>query len=120
MIIDLKKIKDEQEICLSHEYDPHRYELDFDDCRYTSPVKLEGSAYRQKESLEVKGRLVSTCQIMCSRCLKEFNRELHEAFDLYFDITNKHEIDITEDIREQLISIIPDYLFRNNNYAMNH
>jgi uncharacterized protein len=103
MIIDLKKIKDEQEIRLSHEYNPHRQELDFDDFYYTVPVKLEGSAYRQNESLEVKGHLTSTCRIICSRCLKEFNSDINEGFDLYFDITNKHEIDITDDIRELLI-----------------
>jgi uncharacterized protein len=35
--------------------------------------------------------------------LKELENPIDEEFDLYYDVTNKHELDITDDIREQLI-----------------
>jgi len=107
MIINLNKIKDEQEIAIDHQYDPQNEQLEFDDCHYAEPITFSGSATRQLNSLHVKGNLDSTSVVMCSRCLSENSVKIHEEIDLFFDITNKHEIDITPEVREQLILLHP-------------
>lgn len=103
MIIDLKKIKDEQELRVSHEYDPIRCETEFDDWHYVEPVHLSAAVHRQNDVLDIKGILTSRCRITCSRCLKELEVPIEEEVDLCFEIANKHELDITDEIREQLI-----------------
>lgn len=103
MIIDLKKIKDEQEVAITHTYDSEEEQLEFDDCHYVQPVTFTGTALRQVYSLHVTGTLDSTCVVVCSRCLAEKQVTVHEPVDLYFDIARKHEIDITPEVREQLI-----------------
>jgi len=107
MIINLNKIKDEQEIAINHQYDPANEQLEFDDCHYAEPITLSGSATRQVSSLHVKGNLDSTCVVTCSRCLSEHSVKVHETFELFFDVTNKHEIDITPEVREQMIFLHP-------------
>ena len=103
MKIDLRSIKDDQERLLDHYYDPVTHELEFDDCHYDNPIHLAGTAVRQNETLHVRGRLESHCVLTCSRCLEEFGKDISELFDNYYDIKNKHVIDITDDIREQII-----------------
>jgi uncharacterized metal-binding protein YceD (DUF177 family) len=103
MIIDLNTIKDEQEIRVSHAYDPLQCELEFDDWHYVEPVSLTALIHRQNDVLDITGALSSICRITCSRCLKEFDMQINEDLRLCLDISNKHQIDITDDIREQLI-----------------
>ncbi|MBU1862529.1 MAG: DUF177 domain-containing protein [Candidatus Omnitrophica bacterium] len=103
MIIDLTHIKDEEEISLAHEYDPKHEELEFVDYRYTTGITLEGTALRQNDSVSVTGVIKWTCVITCSRCVKEFNSSVDEHFDFSYDVYDKKQIDITNDVREQVI-----------------
>ena len=107
MHIDLAKIKDEEEISLSHQYDPQREELEFDDCHYTQKLTLEGSARRESDTLLVRGHLKSTYEIICSRCLVPNTIDFDEAVDFLFDIKGKHYIDITGEVRDHLIFLHP-------------
>ena len=107
MRIDLTKIKDEEEVPLSHQYDPKREDLEFDDCHYMKKLMLEGSARRESDTLMVRGRLTSTCEIVCSRCLAPNTVDINETVDLLFDIKGKKYLDITSDVRDHLIFLHP-------------
>jgi len=107
MIIDLTKIKDEEEIPLSHQYDPRREDLEFDDYHYTKKLLLAGRAYRSSDTLHVQGRLESACEVICSRCLAPSPIDIDEPFEFVFDIKGKQRIDITSDVRDHLIFLHP-------------
>ncbi len=114
MIIDLRKIKDEEEVPLYHQYDPKCEELEFDDCHYSEKLIFEGKAYRSSDALKVEGRLTSKCKVNCSRCLSPLNINIDEKFDFVFDIKGKHHIDITGDVRDHLIFLHPQQYLCSN------
>jgi uncharacterized protein len=103
MRINVLDIKDEEEITLLHDYDSKKVGIDFDDCSYAEPVHLSGSARRMKDSLFVNGKLTSTCTITCSFCLARSPNKVSESFDFIYDIKDKREVDITDDVREIFI-----------------
>jgi len=103
MNIDLKNINDDEEIALAHDYDAIKEELEYDDCHYMKPIHLAGIGIKQDEVFVLKGQITSECEVSCSRCLNRFVFTIDDSVDFIFDIKGKMNINITNDIREQVI-----------------
>ena len=88
MIIQLDQIKDHGMTC-HYRLVPH----DFPDAtvweesggfKLHEPVNVEVTLNRIAGLIEVKGRITTTIDSSCGRCLKDFTFDLDESFDLTF------------------------------------
>lgn len=88
MVIQLDQIKDHGMSC-QYRLAPH----DFPDAsvweeaggfKLHEPINVELSLNRIAGLIEVKGRITTTVDSSCGRCLKDFSFDLDESFDLTF------------------------------------
>ncbi|HTL48464.1 MAG TPA: hypothetical protein VL688_10450 [Verrucomicrobiae bacterium] len=84
-------------------YDPKKLEVELVDLKFLEPLVLEGVLVKQNETLSFKGNLRSNVRRICGKTLKEVDEPLDVAFDLYYMIQDKEEIDTTDDLREAVL-----------------
>jgi len=103
MLIRLYELKENVAVVLRHEYDPKTLDLEFVDLEYSMPIQLEVTAERILETLNLRIVLVSEVEHTCGICLKKMKEPIHKSFDRYYEIAEKDILDLTEDVREELI-----------------
>jgi uncharacterized protein len=128
MLLDLKQFRgavDRVERVLQPD---HLGDLPAQDFRVTRPVDLQAEVRKDAQKVRLVGRLKTTIEVACSRCLEPFAIPVDAAFDLLFlpasDNTGEAEseiddedvgvsfyrdnvIDLGEVIREQLYLALP-------------
>ena len=75
-----------------------------------SPLNYELEARLYDTELLVQGNLYASFRLRCDRCWDEFDYEAAaEQIALSYDTKGKSVIDITEDLREELLLELPGY-----------
>ncbi len=54
------------------------------ECRFTTPISITLEVIPERDMIRVDGIVSATIQLPCSRCLNEYERELHHRFTLRF------------------------------------
>jgi uncharacterized protein len=78
---------------------PSAFDLDREDFRLVAPVAFHADVRKDSEKVRLVGRLQTTLEVACSRCLEPFQIPVDTAFDLLFlpsaaeAATGEHEID---------------------------
>src|SRR3989338_4950070 len=103
MRIHLADFPFDTSIDVRNRYDPKELDLEFVDLIYKSPLDLEGTVERGKDSLSFQGRLVSDVEYTCGRCLKTVMKHVDQDFQLYYDVRGLDSVDTTDDLREILM-----------------
>jgi len=74
----------------------------------TSPVRYDLTAQLISGGVRVTGSASVSIESECGRCLKPVKREVkNPAIDLYFESPEGEELDITEDVRAELLVEFP-------------
>jgi uncharacterized protein len=55
-----------------------------DDYRVTAPVVLDAATNKDKEKVRIAGRMRTTIELVCSRCLEPYALPVDAAFDLLY------------------------------------
>lgn len=88
-------------------YDAAALDLSRDDLKFISPINISAFVVREKDDvyarIEARGRL----QIICSRCLSPYETDFKKGFDLSYDVRGKTSLDLTDDIRQEIILEYP-------------
>ena len=75
-------------------------EIEFDDLRQTSPLRVEGSAelVGHTQEIRVRGKLDVTVEADCDRCLETARFPISTAFDLFYrpDASDVEERELDE------------------------
>lgn len=103
MILRLPDLPENIPVAVENEYDPKGLEVEFVDLTYCDKLSLKGTVEKFTDSLSVRGVLKSRFASTCGRCLKRIEQDLSKPFELYLDIKDKVEVDITGELREVLI-----------------
>ena len=78
------------------------------DVRFTHEVEYEFHAQVQENALLVTGQLRTPATLQCSRCLKTFDWPVQvKHFVVHRELTGEDFVDLTEDIREDIILELP-------------
>ena len=73
------------------------------------PVEYQLRATSVPNGLVVEGRLQAVVNCRCDRCLTQFDRVLTAANVChYYDILTEDRIDLTDDLREDIVILFPD------------
>lgn len=85
----------------------------------SEPIELEGLSFpgpvgvnieinKAGNTLLVSGDIKTEIELLCSKCSKKYNQILEDnRFNITCDVTGKTEIDLTPDIWEGVIILIP-------------
>ena len=111
MIIDLKKLSPEGSSYVGE--DPGTIlELDKDKFAHTDgPVQYDLFAYLTSHELIVKGTVSATVSLRCGKCAGFFSTMLTVSSFLHaYSVSRRvDQVDLTEDIREDILVEIPTY-----------
>jgi len=94
-------------LALSESLDAIAWELNREDINFSQPIKVKAYATRDKENLFVEIEINSVFIFTCSRCLREFRVPLEKSVKLFFQLKGNNIIDISNDIREEIILNYP-------------
>lgn len=103
MIIYIKDLKEGEVSSFEHSYEASALDIEFDDFIFKDSIILKGTLELGADSLRVNGALTGKVHQSCGRCLKVDINPFEKKIDLFFDIHDITEIDITQELRETLI-----------------
>lgn len=87
--------------------DANALDLARDDLKFTSPIDISAFITKDRDDLyahiEASGRM----EIICARCLSPYNMDFKREFDFSYDVKGKTSLDLTADIREEIILEYP-------------
>ena len=109
LVISLEEFPEEGRF-LSGERDAAIFGIDCDALRSTGPLSYELEVQLFETELMVRGSIAAPFEIRCDRCLNHFPYTV-ELDDLAYsyDVKGKLALDITEDLREEVILALPSY-----------
>ena len=100
LLLNLKKIRTAQER-FEHTYEPGAFKADPDAYRIVEPVRLAFDIFKDKQQFRLVGRVQTTLELPCSRCLEPFTLPVDQTFDLRYQPhahnTGEGEREIEED-----------------------
>ncbi len=109
VIIPLEEFPEEG-LVLQGEADGALFDIDNTGARSVSPLEYELEAKLYDTELLVTGSVYATFCMRCDRCLEEFDYEVEiNDLTLSYDTKGKFEIDLTEDLREEVLLELPGY-----------
>ena len=78
--------------------------------RPAGPIHYELEAQLYDSELVVRGKVEAPFTMRCDRCLEEFDYTVQATdFALSFEVGDAPSLDITEELREELILALPGY-----------
>jgi len=126
LLLNLNKIRTAQDR-IEQVYGTDQFEVD-EDFRVVAPVSLAFDIFKDKQQYRLAGRVQTTLELRCSRCLEPFTAPVDQAFDLRYHPHTAHtgesereieeddlttafyendEIDLGQVMREQFVLTLP-------------
>lgn len=106
MKIDVNRIPDEG---LREEttYDPSTLDVERADVRLDAPIAVSSFIVKTEGEMVVQADIRAHAQMACARCLEPFDVPLQAAATLSYVVTPTDVVDITDDIRQELMLAYP-------------
>jgi uncharacterized protein len=82
LLLNLSKIRTAQDR-IEQVYRPDQFEPD-EDFRVAGPVSLAFDVFKDKQAFRLAGRVQTTIELKCSRCLEPFTMPVDQEFDLRY------------------------------------
>ena len=95
LLLNLNKIRTAQDR-FEQVYRPDQFEAD-EDYRVIEPVSLAFDIFKDKQAFRLAGRVKTTLELKCSRCLEPFTVPVDQEFDLRYQ---PHTVNTGEGERE--------------------
>ena len=100
MNLDLTQFR-QPETDVSRRYDPEHFEGRAGQFRVVEPVQLKFKVYKDHARYRLVGRIQTSLELACSRCLEAFRLPVDSAFDIRYlpqsENTGNHEREVEED-----------------------
>jgi uncharacterized protein len=107
MKINLKQIPDSG-LELEETLNPKDLNLDTENIRFNHPIKISAAIRRSSNTVMVNTHVETERTVSCSRCLKDFALKLSKDLAFSYPVSNNNStIDISEDVRQELILDLP-------------
>jgi uncharacterized protein len=88
-------------------YDPAALDLDRADLRVEQPITLSAAITKAEQTLLVQAEVQGVLDVTCARCLESFEAPLQARSMLSYEVRPNEIVDITEDIRQEIILAYP-------------
>ena len=88
-------------------YDPGVLDAQRDDVRLVTPIAVSSFVVKTEGELVVQADIRARAQMSCARCLEAFEIPLQAAATLSYAVAPTDVIDITDDIRQEIMLTYP-------------
>ena len=88
-------------------YDPKTLDVDRFDVHLEDPITLSSLITKADQEIVVQAQIQCVLQLCCARCLEVFHSPLQTAVTLSYQVKPTDVVDITEDIRQEIILAFP-------------
>ena len=88
-------------------YDPKTLDIDRFDIQWEAPVNVSSWITKAERELLVQADIRCPLQLSCARCLAVFPWRLETAATLNYAVQPTDVVDITEDIRQEILLAFP-------------
>ena len=88
-------------------YDPSALDLERNDLKLQEPIALSAFITKAEDALVVQADIACRLHLSCARCLEAFEAPLQTSATLSYHVHPTDVVDITEDIRQELILAYP-------------
>lgn len=107
MKIKLSEIP-ESGVALSEPFDPVAMNLQKKpELEFLNPLKVTALFKKDRESVSVDVQAAGELSLVCGRCLEVYRKEYRENFDLGYETKGKVLLDVTNDIRQEILLTYP-------------
>ena len=97
----------EQGLTLTETCQPVSLDLERADIKFSEPINLSAQVNKGINNISLQLKINAVMHLNCSRCLEEFSSPLSGEIKLNFPIEGKEEIDLTSNLREEIILRYP-------------
>ncbi len=97
----------ESGLTLTKQYSPESLDLDRGDIKFTEPIDVSAFVFKGSHNLAIDAKIQGVMRLSCDRCLEDFTLPFLKQAKLNLFIENKTEIDITDNLREEIILSYP-------------
>lgn len=94
-------------LALEERQDAASLDLMRDDLKFVSPIALTAFVARDKDEVFAHVAASGRIEAICGRCLSAYNIDFKKEFDFNYDVRGRTTIDLTEDIRQEIILEYP-------------
>ncbi len=99
MILDLSRFRSGEER-IDRRYEPEKFTIDPDDFRLATPVSLVVSVQKDGRKVRLAGKLTTTIECACSRCLEPYQIPVAETFDLLYLPASENAASVDHEVRD--------------------
>jgi len=88
-------------------YDPKILDMDRFDVQLKNPIAVSSFITKADQELIVQAEIRCLLRLSCARCLTSFEHPLQTETTLSYQVASTEVVDITEDIRQEIILAYP-------------
>jgi len=88
-------------------YDPRTLDIDRFDVHLENPITVSSFITKVERELVVDVEISCQIRLVCARCLGSFESSLHTSATLNYQVMPTDTVDITDDIRQEIILAYP-------------
>ena len=103
LLLNLNKIRTAQDR-IEQVYGPDQFEAD-EDFRVAAPVSLAFDIFKDKRAFRLTGRVQSSLELKCSRCLEPYTVPVDHEFDLRYQPHTVNHAESEREIEEEDLGI---------------
>ena len=89
------------------EFQASLFDLDTEDVSVVSPVSIDYSVFLEGEELVTHLAIHCVRNLICARCLTQFEDEFSKEVDLVYPTKGVTVVDLTDDIRQEIVMEYP-------------
>jgi uncharacterized protein len=115
LLLNLNKIRTAQDR-IEQVYRADQFEAD-EDSRVVEPVSLAFDIFKDKQQFRLAGRVKTTLELRCSRCLEPFTAPVDQEFDLRY---HPHTVNTGEGEREIEMDDLTTAFYGNDEIDLGH
>ncbi len=106
MKIRINEIPDEG-LILTERFDPVAMNLQMSELRFVSPLNVTANFHKDRNAVFVRVDAGGNLELTCGRCLEIRPESYGGHFDLGYSVENKVMLDVTDDIRQEILTSYP-------------
>ncbi|MFA5093926.1 MAG: DUF177 domain-containing protein [Candidatus Omnitrophota bacterium] len=94
-------------LTLEEQHDAAALDLARDDLKFVTPITLKAFITRDTDDVYAHVSAEGRIEAVCGRCLAAYIINFNKEFDFSYDVKGKTVLDLTDDIRQEIILEYP-------------
>ena len=94
-------------LTVTDQFNPVDMHLQTQELKFLQPLAVAATFYKERDTVIVRVEALGSLEIICARCLEPYQQPYDNQFDLDYETKGKVALDITDDIRQEVLLSYP-------------